>query len=419
MENVKKFDKDGGYNPYELSWGQTISFPSTRSLSEYGNRVYNRYPARSIFLVPRAILSAHKNKKINVLDPFMGSGTTAVECIVSGNIPFGTEMDPFARMIADVSSTVFTEDDFNRIQNSYDIIIASWIDYTPHDIPDLIGIERWFGGDDLSKLLQLYQCIQTTVPDEYRAFFMSVYADCIKPVSKMERQSTKPYISTKFQKVTKDVMASFEYSYKAHYKALYQMSAKMGFVKQEPISWLGDDATDIKDSNVKIDIAITSPPYINAFDYSQCIKVESALCGYMNKNSISALRLKQVGHANRRKQQQIPEVLNVFQVYYDKLKQQDIMKADVCLAYFCDIYKNLQCVHRLLREGGEYHMIIGNSVIKGVDIPTHQITAELAQIVGFRWFGYYNYLIKDHRTSIPRDVETSKIKVEHVIMLKK
>lgn len=419
MEDIKIFDENGGYNPYKLSWGQTINFPSTRSLSEYGNRVYNRYPARSIFLVPRAILSAHQNKGLNVLDPFMGSGTTAVETVISGNIPFGTEMDPFARMIAEVSSTIFTIDDFNRIQIYYETIVLTWNNYKPAPVPDLIGIERWFKGDDLSKLLQLYCCIEKNVPAKYRPFFVSVYADCIKPVSKMERQSTKPYISTKYQKVTKDVLASFEYSYNAHYKALYQMSNKLDFIQQPSICWLGDDATNINAPNVEIDMAITSPPYINAFDYSQCIKVESAMSGYMDKNSISTLRLKQVGHANRRKQQQIPEVYTAFEAYYDQLIEKDKMKAGVCLAYFCDIYKNLKCVYNLLRDGGEYHMIIGDSVIKGVNIPTHQITAMLAEMVGYEWFGYYNYLIKDHRTSIPRDFETSKIKVEHVIMLRK
>ena len=77
-EKIKSFDF---YNPYTLDWGNEIEFPSSRNVKEYGNRVYNRYPARSIFLVPRAILSHQADRPLNVLDPFMGSGTTAVETV--------------------------------------------------------------------------------------------------------------------------------------------------------------------------------------------------------------------------------------------------------------------------------------------------------------------------------------------------
>ena len=46
----KEIDFNTGiYNPYTLAWGEEIEFPTTRTLLEYGNRVYNRYPARSIF----------------------------------------------------------------------------------------------------------------------------------------------------------------------------------------------------------------------------------------------------------------------------------------------------------------------------------------------------------------------------------
>src|SRR5690606_19314888 len=93
--------------------------------------------------------------------------------------------------------------------------------------------------------------------------------------------------------------------------------------------------------------------------------------------------------------------------------------AKACRSYFSDIMKNLECVKAALKNGGEYHMIIGDNIIKKVEIPTHKLIADIAQKVGFKWFGYYKYVIKDHRTSIPRMNNGGKIKFEYVIMLKK
>ena len=419
MESVKEIDETGGYNPYSLQLGEEIFFPSTRNLTEYGNRVYNRYPARSVFLVPRAILNQHKDKQLNILDPFMGSGTTGVETLISGNVSFGVEMDPFARTIAEVSTTTYSKEDLDEINTLFSTIRSKWKEAKPSNTPDLIGIQRWFDPNDFDSLLRLRSCIENESPQKYLNFMMIVFADCIKPVSKMERQSTKPYISTKFKKITKEVDDSFRYSFNAHFGPIKMMSEKKDYREYSAIHWIGNDATNFTLEQPIIDLAITSPPYINAFDYTQCIKVESAMCGFMDNEKAKKLRALQVGHSSRRKQSIDDKVIELFDPYYQPIKEKDNESSQTCLGYFNDILKNLKCVYSVLKQGGEYHMIIGDSIIKGVEIPTHSIIAKLAESIGFDLFGEYKYCIRDHRTSIPRDRSTSKIQYEYVIMLRK
>ena len=416
MAKKEKIESFNLYNPYKLALGEDVEFPSSRNLKEYGNRVYNRYPARSIFLVPRATLSHQDKEQLNILDPFMGSGTTAVETVISGNIPFGLEMDPFARMVAEVSSSIFSNEELREISNTYNQIIANWQDYKGEPIPALTGIERWFKPGDLDKLLKLKSAIIDMSPIGFRDFFLVTFADAIKPVSLMERQSLKPYISTRYTKVTKSVQESFEYSFNAHILAMQEMTS-CGQPRRA-IKWLGDDATNFSNENL-IDLAITSPPYINALDYTRCIKVESALCGTINNTIANGLREKQVGHEKRRKQNINNIVSELFQPYYDGIFKLDKQRAETCRAYFNDMYKNLQCVFKALKKAGEYHIIIGDNTIKGIDIPTHDLVRSLAQTLGYEFFGHYCYEIKDHRTSIPRNKKNSKIEYEHVIMLRK
>ena len=405
------------YNPYTLGWGEEISFPSSRNVKEYGNRVYNRYPARSIFLVPRAILASIDKNNIHVLDPFMGSGTTAVESVISGNIPYGLEMDPFARMVAEVSSSIFTRSELDEIKEIFSSLLSKWKTFDKAEVPNLTGIKRWFKVDDLENLLRLKSAIISLVPLKYQKFFMITFADSIKPVSLMERQSLKPYISTKYPKETKDVESSFTYSFDAHLFAMQEMLSTRKKARQ--INWIGDDATNFNLGKPIIDIAISSPPYINALDYTRCIKVESAFCGTIDNNTANSLREKQVGHERRRTQDISDVVKTIFDPYFDKIVVSDKQRALTCQAYFNDMYKNLICVYNGLKDGGEYHVIIGDNTIKGVDVPTHDVIRQIALEVGYECFGYYKYVIKDHRTSIPRNKENSKIEYEHVIMLRK
>lgn len=414
--DIETIDRMGGYNPYQLTWGEEIMFPSTRKLTEYGNRIYNRYPARSIFLVPRAILSQYRNQGIKVLDPFMGSGTTAVEALISGNTPIGVEMDPFARLIAEVSSTVFNEEDFVMLNNVSVKILRRWNAYKPAPIPQLVGITRWFKDNDLEKLLRLKSCINAMTPPKYLPFMMVAFADCIKPVSLMERQSLKPYISKKHPKITKEVIDSFIYSYNAHLDAIKQMTE---VAMPTNIEWIGEDATNFRTESSCIDIAITSPPYINALDYTRCVKIEGAMCDCIDDEIASDMRYVQVGHENRKNKDIDDIVLNTFRPWYDQILSKDRSRANTCMAYFNDIYKNLICVYQALKVNGEYHIIIGDNTIKKIEVPTHKIIASLAESVGYNWFGYYKYQIKDHRTSIPRNNVKNKIQYEYVLMLKK
>ncbi|MBY0554342.1 site-specific DNA-methyltransferase [bacterium] len=428
MEQVN-FDLQGGFKPTLLKWNETITFPSTKKLTEYGNKIYNRYPARSIFLVPRATIYSKvkiSKKKLNIMDPFMGSGTTAVEASLQSCNIYGVEMDPFARLIAEVSIIRFTKEEAKEVEECFNSIIKNWneCEIDKKLIPKLKNIEYWFDKKNFEDLLKLKTYIFNEIENEkYLKYFKIVFADCIKPASKMERQSLKPYISSKYAKKIKPVMESFEYSYKKHIAATLQY----GYTKTKKnykINWVGNNATAFGGVKNKIDLAITSPPYLKAFDYTHIIKTESSWLGFADNENIGELRGLQVGHENRRNFEIQFEVLDIFRPYYQKIKKNNegaksVKASNTALSYFNDIFSNLKCVYNALKKGGEYHMVIGDSIVNGVAIPTHKVIVKLAELLNYEWVGYYKYPIKDHRTSIPRNGNGGKINYEYVVVLKK
>jgi len=239
----------------------------------------------------------------------------------------------------------------------------------------------------------------------------------IHPCSLAERQTLKPYISKKYKKTPTPVDEAFHKSFTSHYRAVCEFSAFTGG-NGFPIFWVGDNATNFS-SNTPVDIAITSPPYINALDYVRCVKIESAWVDCGCDETFKKIRELQVGDNSNKHTTISPIVIGLLAEYTDRIACLDNPRSRTVLEYFEDMYRNLRCVYFSLRNQGEYHIIIGNNTMRGVYIPTDELIARLAENVGFVLTNFYYYEIRDHRTSIPRKGNGGKINVEYVLSLKK
>ncbi|MGE0875416.1 MAG: hypothetical protein AB7O31_12175 [Burkholderiales bacterium] len=413
------------YDHSQVPWGGELEFPSTRNLRQLAHRIYNRYPARSISLVPRSILlglgKSNEGRVTTVLDPFMGSGTTAVEAQVLGFTPMGVELDPFARLIATVRTTALDGSAKSELMRAYKAIGKTWKKTKANKTltPQLTGIQYWFASKQFLDLLKLKTAIYLeTEEGVVRDFLRVTLADMVRPCSKAERQTLKPYISTKYLKAPAEVGAAFDKSFNAHLLAVEEIQSIYPG-KRKSIQWLGSDGSNFREPEQSVSVAITSPPYINALDYVRCIKLESAWVDTGRDDVFQTVRKKHVGERIHEEKDLHPAVLSVVGGLVKRIERLDSARARVVRSYFNDMLRNLECVFRALVHGGEYHLIIGNSVVRGVEVETHSITARLAETLGFRWGGYYKYRIRDHRTSIPRKGQGGKIEFEHVISLRK
>lgn len=66
--------------PLEPGQGQVYEIiPDKAKVVASTNRLFNKYPTRYISAVPRFAINAYSANGDTVLDPFCGSGTTAIE----------------------------------------------------------------------------------------------------------------------------------------------------------------------------------------------------------------------------------------------------------------------------------------------------------------------------------------------------
>jgi DNA modification methylase len=409
----------------ELNWGDELEFPSSRAGAMYSHVVGARYPCRSIPYVPRLILDEIRKRtveNVNVLDPFMGSGTTALEANLCSFNVYGLEVDPYARMIGEASVKKFTDKELANLRTFQTALpgLFQRARLSNKYIPDIANIEHWFPEENIKNLARLKRVILEYVDHKpiFESFLLSAFGDIIRAASFAERQSLKPYVSTRYRKQPGEVLPLY---LKCMDK--YLVGAKSVSVLSEygagKINWIEGDATNFE-ATEKIDVAITSPPYINAMDYVRCIKLESSWVGTGSANVFSEVRSSQLGESARVKMKTVSEdVYQLIKPDFEKIALVDKARAKTVGVYFDDMLSNLRCVYKSLKPGCSYHIIVGNSVVREIDLHTHQYIGELAKIVGFEWTGYFKYQIKDHRTSLPRNGRGGKIEYEHVVSLLK
>ena len=404
----------------QIGWGEELSLPQSHMLRTTPHIIGGRYPCRSVAFIPEMILNNFHNEKesLSVLDPFMGSGTTAIEALKFTNSVSGLEVDPYARLVATVATRKYSGQIQRRL-NKQVAAICNEFRLTPIDPalePKLENIEYWFSQDHFDDLLRLKTTIfRVSNNNVERDFLLAILGDIIRACSKAERQSLKPYISKKYPKIPKPILPQFKQTADRYLLAISSTENYSG----NGIRWVNGNATNFVVED-KVNLAITSPPYINAIDYVRCVKLESAWIGTGDDSSLKKVRTLQLGDASRNKFVKISKAVeNCIFHQTAKIKRYDVSKFNCVRTFFQDLYDNFLSVHSALKSDGDYFLIIGNSTIRSVEIPTHEIAALLAEQAGFAWRGYFKYKIKDHRTSIPRNNRGGKIEYEHVIRLSK
>ena len=166
------------------------------------------------------------------------------------------------------------------------------------------------------------------------------------------------------------------------------------------------------------DLALTSPPYVNAVDYPRTHQLEMYWLGFA-QDSLTALKKRNVGtesvsfsHYKLRNEIDVPEADKVMANIFEE----DPRRAFIAFKYLDDMRKNLNEVYKVLREGGRYVVVVGNNRIRGHLFENWRYLMPIAEDIGFRIETYFGSEIIKHFIKVPRG---ERINTDWVLVLKK
>lgn len=385
---------------------------------------YFKYPCKFIPEIPRWFINRElKEYGGNVLDPFSGSGTSLVEALLMGHNAYGTEIDSLAKLLIKVKTTPLKIEEINYIEKwTKDIIDVGSTMSRNNEFSNINNLSHWFSEESTHKLNYIKEQIDNVELKQIKDFLKICFASIIRKSSNADEVSPKPYVSTRIKKAVSDPFEIFPKVVKTYLTHMKSFSNHM--LGSEGRSELLDgDALSIK-TKLEFDIAITSPPYINAFDYARTLRLENLWLELETEKSLLDKKKDYVGTENIKVKDEKEDLSilsnsELLESYFYSIKSIDKRRALIVKRFFEDISKNLKEVYNILKSNGSYCVVIGNSNIRNVEIESWKIICDIAILIGFKIDTYFSYVIQNHYLRIPRNGMGGKVKKDYVIVLRK
>lgn len=350
------------------------------------------YPAMFHFLVVREIIKNFSNEGENVLDPFMGSGVVAGECLINGRNFVGYDINPLAVLISKVRTTPIP---FNSLLETLECVLQTFKEQKPEAV-EFPNIHYWFDEDVIKNLSKLRQSIFNIENSEIRDFFKVAFSETVRRVSKSRYEEFK--LIRKKDNDTPDVVKTFkEVSLKNiglltdFYNKFTPHEVSLKFEERNII-----DGIPLEDNS--IDLVITSPPYGDSRT--------TVAYGQFSRLSLRWLGLEE--NVDRTSLGAKPKNINLglpSDLLYkniEKIANEDEKRAKEVFSFYVDLYTSIQIIARKVKEKGFVCFVVGNRRVKGLELPTDKISADFFESQGF-----------EHQKTIIRAISNKRMPVEN------
>ena len=379
----------------------------------------------------KTIIKSHKLKGGIVLDPFAGVGTTLIEASALGNDVIGFEINPYAafaskmKLNASTIDTSLLAQHINKLIEFHSRVVLS--EYQPKSSPPegFKTREQFYSPIVLHKVLTLLDFIETIENGNIKDIFLLAFAATMVQYS---NYSYEPSLGTRAA-AGKPVIDDFP--------VIETIIEKLGQY-QSDIKWLTtrlngyqpnkqiiNDSIFNSKKHIKsntVDLVITSPPYLNNYHYIRNTRPHLYWLGFAsNTKDVKPLENDNFGkywQTVRGKElvdlefenppESLKEDLSILRTLN---KEKGVYGgngwANYAASYFNDCYKLSLNLHHAMKSKATAYVVIGNSILQGLMIPTDEYFGRIAEGIGFE-------LVDIHiprKTRVGNSIINSKVRV--------
>lgn len=353
-------------------------------------------PAYSLKIVEN-LLVGHSCPK-RVLDPFCGTGTTALCATYHNHACVTIDINPFLVWLAMVKTAHYSSEDIVATSEACKQVLSlvSRKAVQPYPAPRIFNIERWWSEDALTFLRLVRAAIDTVSPEESPVRSLLLIAFCRVLIGLSNVAFNHQSMSFRHDR---NMRLKFDTCYGDIFEA--NVSFVLEGAKENPSGIasvvLADSRALSKATTGPFDLVITSPPYANRISYIRELRPYMYWLNYLDNGrdageldwlaiggtwGIATSRLAQWERpAEHFKSAQLDSTLEA--IAHGRNRNGTLL-AQYVAKYFDDVWMHLLELPNVLAPGAEVHYVVGNSSFYGILVPTEKIYAEMMHALGFR-----------------------------------
>lgn len=328
-----------------------MDFNQIKTMSSKGTSYlthnFHTYPAKYIPQIPRYFIEKYTKMGDTVYDPFVGCGTTLVECKLLSRNGVGVDSNPIATLVSKSKTTPLSDDEILCAQEFVASLTSVNVSEVNVQLPTFHNIDHWFSKDVQLALAVISKLIGELDSDRLQNFLNTVFSSIIVEVSNQESDTRYARKDSTFK--TSEVIS------------LFSRKANSMLLRMEQFSRVASLSTDIRVFNKSsqqveeildesVDLVITSPPYANTYDYYLYHKHRINWLGY----NLKEVQATEIGSRHR----------------HSSMK----LEIDDFLSNLNECFRDAL---RTLKIDGHFVVVIGDSVIRGKHFDAIEFTNEI------------------------------------------
>ena len=332
-----------------------------------------------------------------ILDPFCGTGTTALGAIYKGRNAATIDINPFLLWLARAKTVRYSEETLVEAKEAgrMAVNIAQAEAIEPVHEPNMHNIERWWAPAARRFLCYLKGAIDSQTDEAGAVSDLLNVAFCrtlVKLSNATFNHQSMSFGNGAFQNqyVVEEAIMTFD----------KDLSWILAGAAENPVGTasvaLGDARHLPSHLDERFDLVITSPPYANRMSYIRELRPYMYWLGWLETPrdageldwlaiggtwGIATSRLAEWEPSNNWwTTDYMPGILGEISRESNK---NGIVLAKYVAKYFEDMSRHFQGLGQVLNPGARVHYIVGNSTFYGVLVPTEQIYSRLMERYGF------------------------------------
>lgn len=348
-----------------------------------GARTIHPFPARMAPEIATDMLAIREDgRPLNVLDPMCGSGTVLSVASSRGHNAVGFDVDPLAVLMTQVAVAPIVGDALDEAAKELiGRVQASRRRLPPWDDRESMQFaEYWFDTDQRRQLTRFSIELNRVESIEIKRALQIALSRII--VTKAPRASLAGDTSHSrphkvIQSSNYDVVDGFSRSVR-ELRKLLDARELSGSAEAS----LGDSRELSEVQQSSIDIAITSPPYLNAIDYLRGHKMSLIWLGY-SIPELRRIRSDSIGAERGLESLPLDRVVQMVDSVKSAVPNPERLPVGTITRYVHDLCRFAEELHRVTRPGAKVIAVVGNSTLRGNFISNDGLVAKALTDSGF------------------------------------